>query len=183
MFLTTARLYIRPFTTDDVPQAHSLFSCAQVMQPVGLAPALTTPAQTLERLALWQGDRRHHAVTLRSGPLIGYLVVNPDYETFRRDTLELGFALHPQAQHCGYMSEAVTAVLDALYPGHCRYVRACCFRGNRASSALMERCGFSFQRTGACILPGEGHPCDTLEYRIDLKKRARQRKKQQEKPA
>ena len=169
MYLKTARLIIRPFTSDDAEEMHSLFCLPQLMQPVGMAPALTEIEQTKERLSRWIDGGIHHAVVLAdNNKVIGYIVINADSEEGRDDTRELGFALHPNSQRCGYMTETVKAVLDELRNNGIRFVWACCFKENHASEALIRRCGFIYQQDGEYTAKAEHKTYASREYRIDL---------------
>lgn len=172
MNLKTKRLLIRPFAPDDAADAHSFFCLAEVMQPVGLAPALSSMEETKTRLSHWAGNDRHHAITIcDTGRVIGYIAVNPDSEEGREDTRELGFALHPDYQHKGYMDEAVSTVLNELRRAGVRYVWACCFRENLPSKRFIERAGFTLMQEGSFTAQGEGKVYPSLEYRMELQAR------------
>lgn len=172
MDIKTKRLHIRPFTMDDAEDMHEIFSLTEVMQPVGMAPAHTSMEQTRKRLSGWISKEIHHAIALGGSEekVIGYIVVNPDSEENRDDTKELGFALHPDWQQHGYMTEAVEAVLEYLQQQGIRYVWACCFEQNLPSRALIERCGFSFLQKGTYKAEGEGVVYSSLEYCMELGK-------------
>lgn len=176
MNIDTKRLHIRPFTINDGKDMHALFTLTEVMRPLGMAPAHTSMDQTIERLNRWSCMGIHHAITLReskdgteSERVIGYIVIKPDSEENREDTRELGFALHPDWQHRGYMTETVEAVLAYLKKQGIRYVWACCFEQNLSSKSLIERCGFSFRQKGSFFAEGEGVTYPSLEYCMELK--------------
>lgn len=176
MNIDTKRLHIRPFTIDDAEDMHPLFTLTEVMQPLGMAPAHTSMDQTTERLNRWISMGIHHAIALRkrnngveSERVIGYIVIESDSEENREDTRELGFALHPDWQHRGYMTETVEAVLAHLQEHGIRYVWACCFEQNLSSKSLIERCGFSFRQKGSFRAEGEGITYPSLEYCMELK--------------
>lgn len=169
MDIKTRRLIIRPFTLGDVDDMHALFCLPEVMRLVGMAPALSDVGQSLSRLRRWIQHGMHHAVVLvRSQKVIGYIVILPDTEEGRGDTRALGFALHPDYQRRGYMTEAVQEVLAALRHAKLRYVWACCFRENVASRALIERCGFVFQGAGNYWAESENRTYATMKYGMDL---------------
>ncbi len=170
MKLETRRLLIRPFTVADAEDAHAFFTLEEVMQPVGMAPVHTDMEQTMARLSRWAQHGMHHALALReTGVVIGYVVVKPDSEEDREDTRELGFALHPDYQHKGYMDEAVLAILDELRRAGIRFVWACCFKDNLPSKRFIQRAGFTFQQEGAYTAEGEGKTYPSLEYRMELR--------------
>lgn len=166
----TPRLIIRPLTVNDADDAHALFGIFEVMQPVGLLPVITSLEATKERLMRWEADGFHHAIVLRNTQqVIGYIALNPDSEEARADTRELGYALHPDYWHQGYMSETIKATLKELHTSGIRYVWACCFQENTTSKVVIERCGFAFRQTGEFLAAGEGKTYATYEYCMDLR--------------
>ena len=90
-----------------------------------------------------------------AGRLIGFL-----NETQKDDTsIELGYAIHPDWQGRGYMTEALAAAIGALFRMGYRAVRAGFFEGNAASRRVMEKCGMT--PTGRT---------EEIEYRGEVKK-------------
>lgn len=169
MALHTADLLIRPFVPEDLEDVYAFCRLPQVMDPSGMAPAHTTIDQTRQELARWiEGGRRLAIVLPAAGRVIGEISVNPDSEEGREDTRELGFVLHPDYQHRGYMTQTVLAILEQLKERGIRYVWACCFVDNAPSKALIERCGFAFQQRGTYTVKATGQVHESLEYRIDL---------------
>lgn len=169
MILETPRLTIRPLSINDADEAHAFFTIPEVMQPVGLLPVITTMEKTKERLKRWETNGYHHAIVLReTNKVIGYIAINPDSEESRSDTRELGYALHPDYWHHGYMIETVEAVLEELRRTGVRYVWACCFQENATSKIVIERCGFVFRHVGEFTAVGEGKTYASLEYCKDL---------------
>ena len=169
MIIETKRLVIRPFTMDDVSDIHDLFVLPDVMRLVGMAPAHSSIRESEIRISRWIQHGLHHAVALKeSGKVIGYIVIKPDSEEKREDTRELGFALKPEYQCRGYMTETVRAVVNQLKSEGVRFVWACCFVDNLPSRKLIERCGFEFQNNGAFFAEGELRTYQSLEYRIEL---------------
>ena len=169
MELHTADLLIRPFVPEDLEDVFSFCRLPQVMDPSGMAPAHTSMDQTRHELTRWIGGGRKFAIVLPStGRVIGEISVNPDSEEGREDTRELGFVLHPDYQHRGYMTQTVLAILEQLKGRGIRYVWACCFVDNTPSKALIERCGFEFQQRGTYTVNATGQVHESLEYRMDL---------------
>lgn len=169
MELHTADLLIRPFVPEDLEDVFSFCRLPQVMDPSGMAPAHTSIDQTRQELARWIKEGRKFAIVLPStGRVIGEISVNPDSEEGREDTRELGFVLHPDYQHRGYMTQTVMAVLEQLKERGIRYVWACCFADNAPSKVLIERCGFEFQQPGTYTVKATGLVHESLEYRMDL---------------
>lgn len=169
MRFETERLLIRPFIMDDVYDMHDLFVLYDVMQPVGMAPALTKINDSRERISRWIQRGIHHAIVLKGmNKVIGYIAIKPDSEEKREDTRELGFALNPKYQHQAYMSETINAVIEYLRINGICFVWACCFKDNVSSQKLIERCGFTFQNTGEYFAQTELRVYQSLEYRMNL---------------
>ena len=168
MIIETKRLLLRPVIPDDSTALHTFFCLPEEMRLLGLAPAHTTTAQSEALVARWAEDEQHHALLHRnSGTLIGYIAIQPDSEENRPDTRELGFGLLPQWQHQGYMTEALSAVMDFLFDevGFQR-VEAQYDTRNPHSGGVMQKCGMTYEgthRRSACTTSGI---CDTAWYAI-----------------
>jgi ribosomal-protein-alanine N-acetyltransferase len=172
--LETERLCIRPFTMDDLEEAHRLLD--QDIQWAG-------PEFTLEQrrkkvqlhisLAQWDDTERlygNRALLLKtSGEMVGFVGFHPDLwppawklafwpalfglspddATLRCASLELGlgYALSTRHRHQGYAAEAVQAFLDhAFRELRVGRVLAATERGNEDSVALMQRVGMRIAR-------------------------------------
>lgn len=102
-------------------------------------------------------DADHMVVGIElNGRLIGFI---NDVEK-SPDTMELGYALHPQFHNRGYMTAALGAVIDALF--QCGYlsVYAGAFEENKASLRVMEKCGMRRDPKREYIrYRGEDHAC------------------------
>ena len=166
MDITTERLIIRPLAESDAEDIFAYASDARVMESAG-RKAFDSLAETRETVREWVEEEERYALVLReTGRVIGHIAVEPDSEEEREDTRELGFMLLPAYQHQGLMTEAVRAVVPALFARGIEYVWACCFRDNPASKRLIEKCGFVLQQEGEYYSESLDRDFDTYEYRI-----------------
>ena len=153
--LRTERLTLKPHTAQDVDTLLDLLTHPDVTRTF-MVPELPThrEAEALAKalIAFSQPeDTRHleYGIYL-DGSLIGLV----DDCGAEGDTIEIGYALHPNWQGCGYATEAVRAVLADLREMGFKRVTAGYFAENTASLRVMEKCGM--QKTAVT---------DTVEYR------------------
>lgn len=148
MILHTERLLLRPFAPGDLADVFAYYSQPGVPEPAGRA-AQTDRAQTA---ALLEGFCRTPdylaVVDAATGRVIGQLHIKPDSDEGRADTRELGCILNRAYHRRGLMTEALNAVLDALFAQGIEQVYACCFEENLASRGMIERLGFQFAQMG-----------------------------------
>ena len=96
-----------------------------------------------------QTDRYVYGIYL-DGKAIG-LINDTDID---EKTIEIGYALHPDLNSNGYMTEAVKAIITALFERGFETVTAAAFEENTASFRVMQKCGMErIDKT------------ETLEYR------------------
>ena len=91
-----------------------------------------------------------------NGSLIGFI------NDVQRDgeTMELGYALHPDYHNRGYMTAAFGAVMDMLFERGYLTVSAGAFEENKASIRVMEKCGMRrVPRMQSVKYRGEFHNC------------------------
>jgi RimJ/RimL family protein N-acetyltransferase len=166
--LETKRLLIRPFTIDDLAEAHAMLDLD--IQWAGPAFSLDQRRQALQfyiQLAQWGGDSLYgyRAITLKASSqligICGFLPVlwlphtkslfwpaffghsefSPDraYATLE---LEIGYALASQQRRQGYATEAVRALVDyAFRVLNVGRIFASTNRSNTGSIGLMRRIG------------------------------------------
>lgn len=60
---------------------------------------------------------------------------------FKNKEIEIGYAIHPDYQGCGYATEAVKTIFKELKEMGFNKVIACHFEDNVASGRVMEKCG------------------------------------------
>jgi RimJ/RimL family protein N-acetyltransferase len=172
--LETARLIIRPFTMDDLDEAHRLIDLD--LQWAGPGFTLEQRRKKLQLhtcLAQWDDTGKlygNRALILKtSGAMVGFVGFHPDLwplawkqafwptlfgtasddATLRCASLELGvgYALSTRHRCQGYAAEAVGAFLDhAFCELRVGRVLAATERGNDASVRLMQRVGMRVAR-------------------------------------
>jgi len=150
--LTTPRLVLRPWRTEDAAAAFDLYSRWEVARYLGRAPrVLTDPAEAQQRVEGWARF---------PGPLHGVWAVVPrDGEVPvgsvmtkllprsgggepSQDT-EIGWHLHPDVWHRGYATEAASALLGLAWDQGLAEVFAVTYPQNAASQAVCRRLGMA----------------------------------------
>ena len=139
--LTTARLIIRPFRTEDAGDLHEYLSIAQVYRFEPGAPIDQEQARQMATDLALSPD--FWAVELAATrKQIGQLYLK-QVEPLEWLTCELGYILNPAYQRQGYAAEAATALVDyTLRVRGLHRVYAHCNPENTASWKLLERIGF-----------------------------------------
>ncbi|HXK72078.1 MAG TPA: GNAT family N-acetyltransferase [Clostridia bacterium] len=109
-------------------------------------------------------DEHYEKGIYKDGVLIGF--VN-DVE-IDKDTIEIGYVIHPDHHNKGYATEALTAVIDDLFKKGFRSITAAAFENNIASRRVMEKCGMKLtDKTSIMIHNGILQNC--LYYSIYCK--------------
>jgi RimJ/RimL family protein N-acetyltransferase len=145
--ITTARLVLRPFTTDDLDALHSFQSRPDVTHYLYWEPrSHSESAEALEkRIKQTELARPGNSLAIAversdTGQLIGDL----NFEWLRGDHQqgEIGFVFHPEHHGRGFAGEAAIELLRLGFEdlGLHRIVGRCDAR-NTASAALMEGLG------------------------------------------
>ncbi|MFG2818447.1 GNAT family N-acetyltransferase [Kitasatospora sp. NPDC048365] len=143
--IDTPRLRLRRFRPEDAPAMAAYRSDPQVARYQGWESPLSAEAAEAQVASYAAGDPRQpgwfqYAIELRAeGRLIGDLGVCL-HENLRQ--AEVGFTLAADRQGHGYASEAVRALVDALFAGGLHKVSAECDARNTSSARLLERVGF-----------------------------------------
>ncbi|GAA4878956.1 GNAT family protein [Kitasatospora terrestris] len=143
--IDTPRLRLRRFRPEDAPALAAYRSDPQVARYQGWESPLSAEAAAAQVASYAAGDPRRpgwfqYAIELRAeGRLIGDLGVGL-HENLRQ--AEVGFTLAADRQGQGYASEAVRALVDALFAGGLHKVSAECDARNASSARLLERVGF-----------------------------------------
>jgi len=145
--IATARLVLRPFSAEDLPAFHALYSREDVWRYIPFRPeSLDDSRAVLERISRMTAigdddDALRLAMTLPgSGAPIGDVSL---WRTSREhSTGEIGFVLHPDHHGHGYAGEAATELLRIGFEvaAFHRIVGRCDAR-NAPSARLMERLG------------------------------------------
>ena len=159
MILETKRLLLRPIEERDMEQLLSLLK-NDVIKQTYMIPDFPTDEAAIRLaqrfIALSQGEEKLVVGIALDGRLIGVL-----NETEKTDKLiEIGYALHPDFHGRGYMTEAFTAVIDALLHSGFSAVIASAFEENIASIRVMEKCGMKrIDRTETVAYRMKEHRC------------------------
>ena len=142
------RILLRKFEAGDLRDLHEYSSQPGVGELAGW-PHHESLAQSAETLEEFMQSGCQFAIVYReNGKVIGHIGIHDDSENGWPDTKELGFVLNRDYWNRGIMTETVDFVLEKLFAGGIRQVYACCFQHNAASRRLIEKCGFSFEKTG-----------------------------------
>lgn len=149
--ITTERLYLRSWTVEDM-QGYILFGTdPDVMIPAGLKPARTA-AEAREGLRRSVNTPWGFAITLRStGEIIGQIKYQDDLTRSYVESLSVAFELAKCHWGCGYMTEALRAVVrNAFEEYDVDLLVASHFKGNERSKRVIERAGFLFDGYSVC---------------------------------
>lgn len=164
MEFQTEQISVRPLRMADAADVYAYASQPDVTEAAGWA-AHVSPEQSARILASWVAENDHFAIVWReTGRVIGHIAVYPDSEEGRDDTRELGFVLRREYHRRGVMTAVVRGTLDELRRQGVRHVWACCFQGNEASRALIEKCGFAFRQEGEFYSDTLNKRFASLEY-------------------
>lgn len=164
MKLETERTLLRNFNNEDLQDVFAYCSYKSVGDNAGWAAHKTLDDSKLV-LGGWINNLNQFAIVDKETKnVIGHITINEDSEEGREDTKELGFALHPDYQRKGIMSEVVNEILTYLFIHDIEYVWACCFKENISSKKLIEKLGFIFQQEGNFYSSSLDKTFDSYEY-------------------
>lgn len=164
--LETKRLWLRWPRASDARHITSFASLAVTAQMTAAIPH-PYPAGEAERFVFKSradnANRRCLVLAISQKradrQVIGLVSATPS----ERYDIELGYLLAPTAWGKGIATEAVRALLDAVFaltPAITVFANARVI--NLASRRVLEKCGFVYIDTGLDVLPARGglHPCD-----------------------
>jgi len=137
---TNAQIILRAIEESDMERMIGLLT-NDVIKKTYMVPDFASREEA-ERLARrfieLSHDEEHMVVGIElEGRLIGF--INDVQKS--SDTIELGYALHPDFHNRGCMTAAFEAVIDALFQQGYLLVSAGAFEENKASIRVMEKCG------------------------------------------
>lgn len=146
--ITTERLLLRRWKSEDFSIYKELMSDPEVMIPAGMEPA-----KTLDKCAsLFAKDRRNDgcfaAVLRETGEIIGRIKFQTDLRRFHVKSLSVCYEFRKEFWGHGYATEALCAMiirgferekLDVLGISH--------YAENDASRRVIEKCGFRYEGT------------------------------------
>ena len=149
--LRTERLVLRPLRQEDADALHPMYSDAEA-NTYGSHPATRTVAESHERVAKALADTawRAWAITLKGDDTaLGKVVIGTvaSYEKRQGKVTEIGYILSRAYWGHGYVTEAVTALIDQLFAEGQRRVFADTDPDNLASIAVLKRLGFRLEAT------------------------------------
>lgn len=144
LFLTTKRLSIRPWRTDDaqaLQRAANFHAVTRMTATMPFPYTLSDARAWILRSGHWLQRkpviRLHLAVTHR-GLVIGAIGADRD-----GDQAEIGYWLTPAAHGRGFMTEVVRAFVPRLFTiWNIKRVVGRLFLFNSASARVLEKCGF-----------------------------------------
>lgn len=154
IFLTTARLVLREFTSADAPLLTELDADPDVMRyltggrPTSadeirdrVLPRMLAAYRRPPGLGWWAAEQR------RDGTFLGWFEFRPTRDGDRRE-VELGYRLRRTARGAGYATEGSRALIDKGFTelGVERVV-ATTMAVNRGSRRVMEKAGLGYVRT------------------------------------
>jgi RimJ/RimL family protein N-acetyltransferase len=148
--IETARLLLRPWRDDDIPEFIRRTNTQAVMEFLGgvqaedamrASCARARASQDKNGFCFWIVERKSdHA-------LLGFCGLKIGTSGPIMDTIEIGWRLREDAWGQGYAREAAEASLDWAWRNlDCKKVFAITARNNRRSYTLMERLGMSRRR-------------------------------------
>jgi len=142
--METERLILRPLRIEDAEALHPMYSDAEA-NTYGSHPATTTLDESRARLEKGIADPtwRAWAVTLKGDDTaIGTVAC---YEKRQGKVTEIGYVLKRAFWGRGIVTEAVAAMIDLLFAEGQRRVFADTDPDNKASTAVLERLGFTLE--------------------------------------
>jgi ribosomal-protein-alanine N-acetyltransferase len=152
--ITTERLILRPFTTEDLAAIYAVLSRPEVWEYDPGKPR--SYAETREVLQHWIDETERHsfgrfAVVQRSdNSLIGYCGLQwllLDHGVYKSPEVELFYALMPEHWGQGYITEAAKAVIQFAFADlKLKRVVSTAIGGNQRSMGVMQRVGMRVER-------------------------------------
>lgn len=142
--IITERLEIKPLSSDDTDTLVEMLTNSELTRcfMVPSYDSLDKYRELARKLISFSApdDTRHlECGVYLEGKLIGFI----NDCGIDGDTIEIGYAFHPDRWNKGYATEAVRAVLGALKNMGFGTVKAYYFTENPASGRVMEKCGMS----------------------------------------
>lgn len=174
--LTTARLTLRPFRTDDVDTLLAIYSDPDLARYLLDEP--WTPEVARERVERrlpqtdLDGDTNTVCLAIEhEGELIGDLTLWTTDDTGRK--AEIGWVVATSASGHGYAREATRALMDAAFDHHDLHrIEAQMDARNEASARLAERLGMTREAHLRQNWFSKGEWTDTLVYGLLAAERA-----------
>jgi RimJ/RimL family protein N-acetyltransferase len=168
--LETARLWLRWPRTCDAQALHRFCSMWEVVRFTARIPHPYPPGSA-ERFiyAARQANASGRDLTMVMTPIKGKseAIGSISLETRGLDRLALGFVLAPEAWGKGLATEAAEAMIDAGFSlTRAIEILASARVENKASCAVLEKCGFAFVSTGPQGAPARGCMVECHSFRL-----------------
>jgi len=167
--IETPRLILRPFAESDKADLFGLLGDEQTCLDDGgyHAYASMDDSRFIADAQYLCASEEHYAVALReTGKAIGLVHIMPARRGIK--TAELGYALNKAYRRCGYMKEALRAVIGDLVSGDTQMIVCTCYDYNAASVRTLESLGFTLEGR---IHKSANHPqrgvIDQLSYYLE----------------
>ena len=159
MLLYTPRLTLRPIEETDMAQMIKLLT-NDTIKKTYMIPDFASQEEVVRLarrfIACSHDETRVIVGIAHEGELIGFI----NDVGIENDQIELGYALHPEHHGRGYMTEALLALMKALFAQGFRLIEAGAFVQNKASIRVMEKCGMHrIEKTEQIEYRGETHDC------------------------
>ena len=159
MEIRTKRLLIKPIEERDAQAMCAIFD-SDIVKKTYMIPDLATEEAKMKlfrRFMTLSKDDAHFVRGIYEGDiLVGFL---NDTE-IHGGSIELGYVIAPAFHGRGYMTEALSAVINHLLENGFDEVLTGAFSTNTASIRVMEKCGMTRLRTHATIeYRGKLHDC------------------------
>lgn len=140
MNIKTTRLSIKPYETDDMEALIGILS-NEVVKETFMVPDLRGQEEQEKMFRKLKNDSEselHYAGGIYlTDTLIGLIL---DVEV-NGNSVEVGYALHPQYHNCGYATEALQGIIMYLFQNGIKEVVAGAFEYNLSSIRVMKKCG------------------------------------------
>ena len=146
--LDTPRLTLRPWTEEDAPAMHAIFSDLEAMRfwntPPSRSPDDLVPGIRRSVSAPPEFHAAWAVILKETGQAMGFL--NYHHREVQNERLEIGYILARSFWGRGLATEAVSAVLDHCFDDlHINRVEALIDPDNHASVRLAEGIGFQLE--------------------------------------
>lgn len=159
MKICTKRLMLRPIEQRDLKQILDMLKSEQIRQTYMIPdfPTEEAAVRLAQRfVALSQEEEKLIVGIALDERLIGFMNEQDTIE----GSIEMGYVIHPDYHGMGYMTEAFSAMIDALLAMGYAEVTAGAFEENAASIRVMEKCGMKrMEKTESIDYRGKTHRC------------------------
>lgn len=166
--IETERLLIRRWERGDFDAFVRIVSDPEVMTPAGCEPAKTLESASVFFSRDLRNDLCYAIVLKENNLVIGRIKLQSDLRRFHVNSLSVGYELRRDYWGHGYMTEALTVMIDYAFVKKKVDVMAVShYAGNDRSQRVIEKCGFKLEG----VVPWackrfDGKICDDVCYSI-----------------